>query len=76
MEVSKSVAEHYILLLVVWCLEVIECEYRSLLKIRLTTKIRPLPFFAESYCKGSFITRKYAHRSGMCSDEIRSVCVD
>ena len=32
-----------------------EGTYRSL------SKIRPPPFFATSFCKGSFITRKYAH---------------
>jgi len=36
-------------------------DYHSLSKICQPPKIHPPPIFAASYCKGSFITRKYAH---------------
>ena len=60
------------------------CKYRSLSKICPPPKICPLPIFAASYCKGSFITQKYTHptnqnniyvASSMHNDEICSVCV-
>ena len=49
-----------------WWVKHLNCTictmYRSLSKIRPPPKIRrTLPIFVESYCKGSFIARKYAH---------------
>jgi len=51
----------------------------SLSKIRKPLKICPPPVFVANYCKGSFISRKYAQPTNQCSslhnDEICSVCV-
>jgi len=47
--------------LTTWTLYVTALYFRNLSKIRPPPKIHPPPTFAKSYCKGSFITRKYAH---------------